>query len=146
MNVIYMAPVDPDEMKERARNVVKELIMFAVLKASDPEKQKLLDRLSELRFEIQDVMDVLAPGWEDFEGQAQKTFGDAVKTLSTPKVELDVGFTDDGSSFWRFLFRRKPLVSVFENGIVLVDRSAKLSKTRRNYCLELAKVEDEGTS
>lgn len=68
---------------------------------------------------------------------AQKIFADALKTLSTPKVKLDLGFTDDGVPFWRFLFRGKPLVCVFENGTVLVDRSAQMSKTRRNYFLEL---------
>lgn len=62
---------------------------------------------------------------------------DAVKLLSTEQVKLDLGWTDEGIKFWRFLFGGKPLVCVFENGLVLVDIRSEMSKTRRNYHFEL---------
>ena len=57
--------VSPSVAREKAVAVFKALAWFAMLKSRDPEKQKLLDRLHELRIEIQNIMDLLAPGWEN---------------------------------------------------------------------------------
>ena len=56
----------PDTLtaKEKALALFKALAWFAMLKSTDPEKQKALDRLQELRIEVQNILDVLAPGWE----------------------------------------------------------------------------------
>ena len=51
-------------IREKARSTVHGLMWFAMLRSTDPEKQKALDRLHELRIGVQDIMDVLAPGWE----------------------------------------------------------------------------------
>jgi len=54
----------PESMlRERAGDLVKGLMWFALVKSTDPEKQKALDRLCELRIEVMELMDVLAPGW-----------------------------------------------------------------------------------
>lgn len=56
--------VEQAVVRRKALEAFKALSWFAIVRSSDPEKQKLLDRLHELRIQIQDIMDVLAPGWE----------------------------------------------------------------------------------
>ena len=56
--------VQPSIVRDQAHGIVRRLMWFAMIQSTDPEKQKLLDRLHELRIEIQDIMDRLAPGWE----------------------------------------------------------------------------------
>ena len=57
-------PVSAVTMREKALSLFKALAWFAIVQSTDPEERKLLDRLTELRIEIQDIMDRLAPGWE----------------------------------------------------------------------------------
>ena len=57
-------PVSQKEVRERAMILFKALAWFAIVKSKDPEEQKVLERLHELRIEIQGIMDRLAPGWE----------------------------------------------------------------------------------
>ena len=47
----------------KAAEIVKGLMWFALLRSPDPEKQKLLTRLTELRIEVQDLFDKLTPGY-----------------------------------------------------------------------------------
>lgn len=87
-----------------------------------------------------EVMEILE---KNVQFQDSKTFdpiSDALKILSTGNVQLDFGWTDEGIKFWRFLFgkEKNPLVCVFEDGTVLVDVTAKMSKTRRNYHFNLS--------
>ena len=75
---------------------------------------------------------VVVPSREELKSSDQIII-DALQILSTSDVKLDVGWTDEGEKFWRFLFNGKPLVSVFQDGLVLVDLSSKMEKTRRSY-------------
>ena len=56
--------VSPSVAREKALSTFKALAWFAMLKSTDPEQQKDLDRLQVLRCEVQEIMDRLAPGWE----------------------------------------------------------------------------------
>ena len=60
--------IDPHELREKARAVIGSLMWFAVLRSPTPEKRAALDRLQVIRLEIQELMDLLAPGWERTEG------------------------------------------------------------------------------
>lgn len=57
-------PVSLILVRERAMILFKAFVWFSILKSKDPGQQKLLDRLMELRLEIQGVLNLLAPGWE----------------------------------------------------------------------------------
>ena len=59
-----MRPADTEKTRRYAKDVVKGLMWFALLKSTDPEKQELLGQLDGMRLQIQDIMDVVAPGWE----------------------------------------------------------------------------------
>ena len=56
-------PVDPAKTREIAHQIWKGLVFFNLLKTRDPEKKKALERLTELRLEIQNQLDILAPGY-----------------------------------------------------------------------------------
>jgi len=56
--------IDPYELRGKARAVIGGLMFFAVLRSPTPEKKKALARLQEIRLEVQELMDLLAPGWE----------------------------------------------------------------------------------
>ena len=55
--------VDPAKTREIAKQIWKGLVYFAILKTHDPKKQAALDRLTELRLQVQEQLDVLAPGY-----------------------------------------------------------------------------------
>jgi len=46
-----------------AKEIWKGLVYFAILKTHDPKKKAALERLTELRLEVQEQLDVLAPGY-----------------------------------------------------------------------------------
>lgn len=54
---------DPKKNREYAKGIIKGLIWFAILRSTDEKKAKALARLDELRLEIQEILDVIAPGW-----------------------------------------------------------------------------------
>ena len=58
-------PIPPEKLKERALALFKELLFWNLVRTQDPEKRKALDRMIELRLEIQEQMDILAPGWAE---------------------------------------------------------------------------------
>jgi hypothetical protein len=60
-------PVPIEKRREMAKQVLEGLVFFAVIISTDPEKKKALARLQELRLEIQEQLDILAPGWADVE-------------------------------------------------------------------------------
>jgi len=57
--------VDEIYVKEYARQIFRLLATFAMMRSEDPEKQKALDRLQELRHEVEEILSVIAPGWEE---------------------------------------------------------------------------------
>ena len=57
--------VSPSVAREKAVAVFKALAWFAMLKSRDPEKQKALEELQILRCQVQEKLDILAPGWEN---------------------------------------------------------------------------------
>ena len=57
-------PVSAETMKEKALDLFKALAFFAIVQSTDPKQQKDLERMTELRLEVQEVLDRLAPGWE----------------------------------------------------------------------------------
>ena len=56
-------PIPREKLVEYANKAVTGLACFALVKSTDPEKQKDLERLQELRIEVQDILDRLVPGW-----------------------------------------------------------------------------------
>ena len=56
-------PIPPEKLKERAHALWKELIFWNLVLTRNPEKKKARDRMIELRLEIQEQLDVLAPGY-----------------------------------------------------------------------------------
>jgi len=57
--------VHPGDLRERARATFKALATWAFYVSDDPKKQKALDRLQELRHEVEEILSVIAPGWEE---------------------------------------------------------------------------------
>ena len=57
--------VDVGELREHARAAFKALVHFAILKSTDPEKQRAIDELQVLRCQVQEKLDVIVPGWEE---------------------------------------------------------------------------------
>lgn len=57
-------PVPLWTLKTRAAALVRELLFWNLCLVRDPAKKKARDKLVELRCEIQEALDVLAPGWE----------------------------------------------------------------------------------
>ena len=57
-------PALPWVVREHAKAACMNLMWFAILQSTDPREQKLLDRLQLLQCQIEEIMDVLAPGWE----------------------------------------------------------------------------------
>jgi len=56
----------PESMlRERAGDLVKGLMWFALVKSTDPEKQKGLERLKDLCTEVMEILDILVPGWAE---------------------------------------------------------------------------------
>lgn len=62
-NITPGGPVPLSEARRRAKEVVKGLMYFAIMRSTDPKKQKVLDELQELRCKVQDVFEILAPGY-----------------------------------------------------------------------------------
>ena len=58
-----LRPIPVEKIKEHAENIFKGLIFFEIMKTTDPEKAKALEKLAELRLEIQKILDVVAPEW-----------------------------------------------------------------------------------
>ena len=58
-------PVDPAKTREIAKQIWKGLVYFAILKSHDPKKTAALERLTILRCQVQEQLDVLAPGYLD---------------------------------------------------------------------------------
>jgi len=58
-------PTPREKLVEYAQKAVTGLVYFALLRSPDPEKQKDLDRLHELRIEVQEIFDRLIPGWAE---------------------------------------------------------------------------------
>ena len=59
------SPIPREKLVEYANKAVTGLMYFALMKSPDPEKKKDLERLMELRIEIQDIIDRLVPGWAE---------------------------------------------------------------------------------
>ena len=57
--------VPPDKARDMAKECVKILMIFSIMRSTAPEKQKALDELQTLRCSLQDVFDILTPGWSD---------------------------------------------------------------------------------
>ena len=62
-NVKPGQPADPATTKRIAKEIWKGLVYFALLKTHDPKKKAALERLTELRLQVQEQLDVLAPGY-----------------------------------------------------------------------------------
>ena len=58
-------PIPREKLREYAKKAVTGLMYFALMKSPDPEKAKLLERLTELRIEVQDIIDKLVPDWAE---------------------------------------------------------------------------------
>ena len=58
-----MKPVDEAEAHKRAKAVFEGLAFFAFLRSSDPEKQKALEEMHEARIRVQELLDVIVPGY-----------------------------------------------------------------------------------
>lgn len=58
-------PVSPEKCREIAKQIFEGLVFFAILKSTDPEKEKALARMTELRLELQEQLDILAPGYAE---------------------------------------------------------------------------------
>ena len=64
-NVKPGQPIDPEELKKRARALVKELLFWNLVKTRNPEKAKARDRMIELRLEVQEQLEILVPEWAE---------------------------------------------------------------------------------
>lgn len=64
-NVRPGEPISVEELRNRARALVKELLFWNMVITMNPEKRKARDRMIELRLEVQDLLETLAPGWGD---------------------------------------------------------------------------------
>ena len=62
-----LRPVPVHKIKQHALNIFRGLVFFEMMKTPDPEKAKALDKLTELRLEIQGLLDVIAPEWAKVE-------------------------------------------------------------------------------
>ena len=58
-------PIPNEKLRDYAKKVVTGLMFFALMRSPNPEKQKLLDRLKELRIEVQDIIGKLVPDWDE---------------------------------------------------------------------------------
>ena len=67
-NVRPGEPVDPEKAKKIAYQVWKGLVFFNLMRTRDPKKKAALGRLIQLRLEIQEQLDVLAPGYLEERG------------------------------------------------------------------------------
>ena len=61
-------PADPAKTRRIAHEIWKGLVYFAILRTHDPKKKAALEKLTTLRLEIQEALDVLAPGYMESEG------------------------------------------------------------------------------
>jgi len=53
------------ELKEHAKALFKDLAWFAIVRSPDLKKHKALERLQEIRLEVQEILDKVAPGWDE---------------------------------------------------------------------------------
>ena len=56
-------PVDPEKVKKIAKEIWQGLVFFAIMRTHDPKKKAALERLTILRCQVQEQLDVLAPGY-----------------------------------------------------------------------------------
>ena len=64
-----MRPIDEKEYRRRAWVIFMNLAHFAILRSTDPEKQKALEALHEPRIKVIDLLEIIVPGFLD-EGEA----------------------------------------------------------------------------
>ena len=62
-NVKPGQPADPAKTRQIAFEIWKGLVYFAIMKTRDPKKKAALEKLTTLRLEIQEALDILAPGY-----------------------------------------------------------------------------------
>ena len=58
-----MRPVDEQEYRRKAKAVFDNLAHFAILRSSDPEKQKALEALHEPRCKVIELLEIIVPGY-----------------------------------------------------------------------------------
>ena len=64
--------ISPEKAKQIAHEVWKGLVFFNLVKTQDPAKKAALERLVELRLEVQKQLDVLAPGYMEPRGDVHE--------------------------------------------------------------------------
>lgn len=72
-------PVSDSEIKKRALEVWKGLAFFAILQSKDPKKQGALMELHEPRLKVQELLDIIVPGYLD------ALTDEAIASMEVPK-------------------------------------------------------------
>ena len=71
-NVRAGKPVDPAKARQIAYEIWKGLVFFAIMRTHDPKKKAALEKLTTLRLEVQEALEILAPGYMETVGDVHE--------------------------------------------------------------------------